>query len=159
MSVPSQSSALLSSSLQPGTESGTTCSCMGYALHSCLPQKQPPTHFLPLQSNEALFSLVLSLPAVWFQSHGCHIRQLPPSNSICGQRSSRCTAAATQVLKSPPHPGSWTAESAHRDREQLGRFSQSQDQAPGRNTQMLRFQPGDVQRMPHFPMHRAHLFL
>lgn len=84
------------------TESGTTCSCTGYAPHSRLPQKQPSTHFLPLQSNEALFGLVLSLPAVWFQSRGCHIRQLPPSNGICSLRSCRCTAAARQVLKSPP---------------------------------------------------------
>lgn len=83
------------------TESGTTCSCTGYT-HSRLPQKQPPTHFLPLQSNKALFSLVLSLPAVWFQSQGCHIRQLSLSNSICGERSSRCTTADMQVLKSPP---------------------------------------------------------
>lgn len=97
--------APLSPSRQPGTQSGTMCSCTGYDPQSYLPQKQPPTHFLPLQSNEALFSLMLPLPAVWFQSRGCHMRQPPQSNGTCGQRSSCSSAAATQVLKSPPRPG------------------------------------------------------
>lgn len=90
-------------SLRPGAlRVGPRAAAQATLTHSRLPQKQPPTHFLPLQSNKALFSLVLSLPAVWFQSQGCHIRQLSLSNSICGERSSRCTTADMQVLKSPP---------------------------------------------------------
>lgn len=158
MSTPSKFSAPLSPSLQPGTQSGTMCSCIGYAPQSHLPQKQPPTHFLPLQSNEALFSLVLSLPAVWFQSRGCHVRQPPQSNGIWGQRSSCSSTAATQVLKSPPTLVLKCRVSSQGQRE-LGRFNQSQDEAPGRNTQMLRYQPADLGQTTHLPVHRAHLFL
>lgn len=102
MSTPSKLSAPLSPSLQPGTRSGTTCSCTNYAPQSNLPQNQPPTHFLPLQSNEVPFSLVLPLPAVWFQCQGCHTRQPPQSNGICGQRSSCSSTAATRCWNLPP---------------------------------------------------------
>lgn len=155
MLTSSKFSAPLSPSLQPGTQSGTMCSCTGYDPQSYLPQKQPPTHFLPLQSNEALFSLVLPLPAVWFQSRGCHMRQPPQSNGTCGQRSSCSSTAATQVLKSSPALVLNCRVSSQGQRE-LGRFNQSQDEAPGRNT---RYQPADLEQTTHFPVHTAHLFL
>lgn len=89
-------------SLQPGTlRVGPRAAAQATLLTVASPKNSLlPTSFLCRVTRRS--SASCCLPAVWFQSWGCHIRQLTLSNGICGQRSSRCTTADTQVLKSPP---------------------------------------------------------
>lgn len=126
-------------------------------LHGLRSSQSPPskTASYPLPSSSA--SCCLS------QQSGSNLRDatsdIYPRATAYGARGPPGALQQPRRCYNLPPPRSWTAESACRDREQLGWFSQSQDEAPGRNTQMLRYQPADIQQMPCFPIHRAHLFL
>lgn len=159
MSSPSHFSALLSPSLQPGTlRVGPHAAARAMLLTvTSLKNSLLPTSFLCRVTRHSSASCCLS------QQSGSNLRDatsdIYPRATAYGARGPPGALQQPRRCYNLPPPRSWTAESACRDREQLGWFSQSQDEAPGRNTQMLRYQPADIQQMPCFPIHRAHLFL
>lgn len=132
-------------SLQPGTlRVGPRAAAQATFLIVASPKNSLlPTSFLCRVTRRS--SASCCLPAVWFQSQGCHIRQLTPSNSICGQRSSRCTTADTQVLKSHPTLvlicSQLKGTETNKDCSIRARMKHHAE-----NTQILRYQPAEVQQ-------------